>query len=42
MDIQLTKSQQSAIAAFRKFLEDDVQVFMLKGAAERWGILPQK
>ena len=31
--IQLTKSQQSAIAAFRKFLEGDEQVFMLKGAA---------
>lgn len=31
--IQLTKSQQSAIAAFREFLEGDEQVFMLKGAA---------
>ena len=31
--IQLTQSQQSAIAAFKKFLEGDEQVFMLKGAA---------
>lgn len=31
--IKLTISQQSAIAAFKKFLEGDEQVFMLKGAA---------
>ena len=31
--IQLTKSQQSAIVAFKEFLEGDEQVFMLKGAA---------
>ena len=32
-NIQLTKSQQSAIAAFKEFLDGDEQVFMLKGAA---------
>lgn len=32
-NLQLTQSQQSAIAAFMDFLEGDEQVFMLKGAA---------
>lgn len=32
-NIQLTRSQLSAIAAFKEFLEGDEQVFMLKGAA---------
>ncbi len=32
-NVQLIQSQQSAVAAFRKFLEDGEQVFMLKGAA---------
>ncbi|MDE7412367.1 MAG: AAA family ATPase [Muribaculaceae bacterium] len=32
-NIQLTQSQQSAIAAFKEFLDGDEQVFMLKGAA---------
>lgn len=31
--IQLTQSQNNAVAAFREFLEGDEQVFMLKGAA---------
>lgn len=31
--LKLTISQQSAIATFKKFLEGDEQVFMLKGAA---------
>ena len=32
-NLQLTQSQQSAIATFKEFLEGDEQVFMLKGAA---------
>ena len=32
-NIQLTRSQLSAIEAFKEFLEGDEQVFMLKGAA---------
>lgn len=32
-NVQLIQSQQSAVAAFMKFLEGGEQVFMLKGAA---------
>ncbi|MBD5265422.1 MAG: AAA family ATPase, partial [Bacteroides sp.] len=33
MDFKLTESQQTAVSVFRKFLEDNTTVLMLKGAA---------